>query len=311
MRNRNASVVCFANCLRHVGAVFVAGLLVGCASRPIALKPLRDHDARSLSVLFSAGKTFVQRYSHDSHIKTFENGDLVREKDGAVDFVVRSVYSEIKPGAPHVAAQVTSLEQDGSMDLRELAFPQLNETMEFIFTAQGGILKAGSYDSNSLFFVPPISLPESPVKVGDTWTLRHSWLSPKAGIPLTMDVVTILKNFFKCGDSECAELEISGRVSIPGLKKQKVKFESRLRGTMLFSLAHGQTLWFAISSDESFRTGTNGADVESCLASVTIEPNILNWNLQQKLNCKRGMQEPLPAALYAEASKADETKDRK
>ena len=96
-----------------------------------------------------------------------------------------------------------------------------------------------------------MALPGKPVSVGDTWSMVHRWTSLKNGIPLEVDIVSILKNVYDCGEKvRCADIEISGDVRIPMPVSQGVSLESRVMGRLLFGVESGTVIWADIRNQE-------------------------------------------------------------
>jgi hypothetical protein len=140
----------------------------------------------------------------------------------------------------------------------------------------------------TIYFVPPISLPENEVEVGDSWALSAEWLSLKSGIPLRMEVVSILKSVRDCGASgPCAEIEVSGDVAIVGLSANPIasrdltktkledlhmRFQSNISGRLLFSIQQGLVLYSVMRSNESLSGVAESVQVASCMLSYIDEP---------------------------------------
>uniref|UniRef100_A0A183CTR2 Big_5 domain-containing protein n=1 Tax=Globodera pallida TaxID=36090 RepID=A0A183CTR2_GLOPA len=151
------------------------------------------------------------------------------------------------------------------------------EKLEVTANSRGQILKSGEYPTNSIFYVPPISLPEGPVNVGDTWTMQASWLSLEEMVPFQIDMVSILKNVWTCGDDRCAEVEVSAQVDVQGPVNQNMAFRSVWQGKMYFALNAGTVVWSRVDSEESLTTA-NGLSKPACEAlppskdTVTLAP---------------------------------------
>ncbi|MCB0392176.1 MAG: hypothetical protein KDD58_12870 [Bdellovibrionales bacterium] len=224
-------------------------------------------------------------YSH-SKIKTFEQNQLVREKDEIVEFKVKS--ESVKPDNNNnfIRTIVTTLEKDGLVDLHDLAFPEVKERIEFVFRQNADVLYAGSYPQSSVFYVPPLSLPDEKVEIGDTWEMQKSWVSMKNNIPLKLNLVTILKNIYECGKNEkCADLEVSGDIGIITTMNESTKFNSQISGRIIFLIDKGTILWSVVNSDESFTIGPTRLEVKSCLNSILREPIEDVWAKSIEAEC--------------------------
>jgi hypothetical protein len=158
------------------------------------------------------------------------------------------------------------------MSLHDFAMPELGEKLEVIADSHGRILKAGDYPTNSIFYVAPISLPEGPVSVGDTWALQSDWLSLEEMVPYHLDMASILRQVYSCGAHRCAEIEISGEVTLEGPIAQSLAFKSLWKGFILFDIDAGAVAWSRVDSEEQFASGNVRRSVSSCLEATLFEP---------------------------------------
>lgn len=289
MRRILFSVVGLGNCIL---------CLFGCATAP-SLKSAKVDYAQDLTMAMASGKIVMQEYHSESVVRNYDADQVVKDKIEVIDFTVKNDFKPSNGQSPEIVAEVTTTRKVGDGEMHDLAFPNLGETIPFVFSPQGNVKKAGAFDASSLFYVPPISLPDDPVKVGDTWTMNHKWLSSKAQLPMEISVVTILKDFLQCEGALCAELEVSGHVTIMGLKQGEVKFNSEIRGTILFGMDIGQPVWLDLASEESFSSKDRRVQISSCLVSVTTDPLRLKGIENKKLDCDPKQTEPLRAAHYA------------
>ena len=145
--------------------------------------PLKVTDQRTIHLKSEEGRVENIKYFSHSKIKSFEEQQLIREKDEIVEFLVESKSLASDQG--NIRNILTTLEKDGLVDLHDLAFPEVKERIEFVFKPNAEVLYAGSYPKSSVFYVPPLSLPSDAVKVGDTWEMQRSWISMKNNIPFT------------------------------------------------------------------------------------------------------------------------------
>jgi len=234
---------------------------VGCVSAPKGpqVLELKSPQGESLSA-----------YRSTSISKEYEGEQLTREKEESVDFIVESKPVE-KKGEHPVEVLVTTVTKAGTMDLHDYGFPENGETIEFHYTGNGEVLKAGSFRKQSLFFVPPLPLPDHPVEKGDTWSLEHTWTS-NSGIELQLEIIGIHKGYQNCGeDSPCAEIEVSGSVSPAFERVVGLDMESRISGTLLFSLPKGEVYSSKIESREILSFPNRKILSRSCMVSVPAE----------------------------------------
>ena len=219
-------------------------------------------------------------YYSSSVVETREDGQLTRRKDEDVEFVVESRFKEAPSGT--VLFESETIRKDGPVRLHDLAYPELGDKIEMALEKTRTIKKAGDYPSSSVFFVPPIALPKNPVRVGDTWTLTHAWASMSNGIPLLADLVFIFSSVHPCGEGRCADLEVSGEVSIAGNVVRNIEFSSQVRGHLLFSIEQGSVVASRIANREEMKAGETVMSVSSCMEGQMQEPQIRVKDLNLK-----------------------------
>lgn len=210
-------------------------------------------------------------YYSSSVVETHETSQLVRRKEEGVEFTVESRFKPAKDG--EIVFDEETIEKDGQVRLHDLAFPELNEVIEFTMKQRGEILKAGAYPSSSIFFVPTVPLPSEAVKVGDTWPFHHEWISMSSGVPLSVDLAVIFKSAYRCGDEKCALMEISGKVDLLGAIGPALIFSSDISGFMLFAIDSGTLLATRVANQETMMKDEVLMKVKSCMVGVLIEPD--------------------------------------
>jgi hypothetical protein len=216
-----------------------------------------------------AGEVTETRYYSNAHIQSFQDGQLLRDRFEGVDFVVASRVTEVLPTSHILKFDVQTTSKDGTVELHDLAFPELGEKIDYVIRGDGEVLRAGNFAPESLFYVPALPIPKAPVEIGDTWTMEHTWISSRDGIPLTLQVVGILKNIVKCEKSGvCADLEINGHVKLAAQPTNPgVRFNSRIWGRVLFSLQRGDVIWSDMRSAEDMGLKSDKMAVRSCMVS--------------------------------------------
>lgn len=236
-------------------------------SASTAEKPVKSDKGIDLVLKGHLGDESQTFYHSQSAVENFEDGQKVRDHQELMDFIVLTKVAEIKND--QFTIRTTTIDKDGTSALHDYAFPELHETIDFIYTKKAMVVSADPFPKESIFFLPPISLPDQPVQVGDTWTMNHAWISSSQGLPLSLDLVTIFKDLVSCGEfGKCADLEISGRIDIVNEKFQHaVSFDSHLWGRMLFSLDRGDVVWSEVRSHEVFKAQSTEVRVMSCMVS--------------------------------------------
>lgn len=269
-------------------SVLAIGILSACASHPVAntngetSKAKVDPNAIDLELRGKIGEESRTVYHSESSVEDFEDSQKVRDHQETMDFTVLTKVAEANEKQLKISTK--TIEKDGTSGLHDFAFPELDETVDFIYTKKAQVLSADPFPKESIFFLPPISLPNGPAKVGDTWTMNHAWVSSNQGLPLNLDLVTIFKDLVSCGKfGQCADLEVSGRIDVISDKFQRsVSFDSRLWGRILFSIDKGDVVWSEVRSRESFKAGNTEMRVMSCMVSRMVAPD----EKPEKQNCK-------------------------
>lgn len=262
----------------------------GCATGGIK----GDGPAYTLEMKGRVGETQLTRYYSAAHIKNFESGQITKDRQEVVDFTVRTKTTQVDPGSKSFVVRSRTIRKDGNSSLHELAFPELNEEIEFVISKQARILSAGDYPPDSLFFVPFMPMPKGPVQVGETWTLQHSWNSSPSGIPLSLDLIAIFKGVRPCMKAQtCADLEISGKVLVDAATKENVKFDGNVWGRILFSIENGDVIWSETRSSEDMVLGAESMKVLSCLRSEIVDRD-LKPAKNDGFQCEPSL-EPVPA----------------
>ena len=243
-------------------------LQLACATRDggLRLRPLPKDEQRqefSLRAVPAEGRREQTQFYSATLTKTFEDGQIVHAKEEIVEFTVQVDGEGVDKATGGIKQVVRVIEKNGFVDLHELAFPEVGEDLPMAFTANGRVLQAGAYPRDSIFYVPPVSLPDRPVKIGDTWTMSEQWASSANGMPMRIELLTILKAVYICSQEQrCADLEISGTVTLPA-RVAGLTFASEIRGRMLFGMAKGTVIWGLIRNAEKLSTEADEIQVRS------------------------------------------------
>lgn len=233
-----------------------------------------------LRLKVAKGRAEQVAYTHRSTSKSYEDGQLRHSKEDSLDFISQAETVKIEPldsnGVQKFTQELSVVKKDGNADLHDFAMPDLGEKLEVTADSTGHIFKSGDYPPNSIFYVAPMSLPDHPVVVGDTWTMQASWLSLEEMVPYQLDMVSILKGFWTCGTpaapDRCAEIEISGDVGFQGPLSKTLQFKSSWHGRIYFAMNAGTVVWSRVDSDERLIADRVRRDVDSCLEAVLVLP---------------------------------------
>jgi hypothetical protein len=237
-----------------------------------ALEPLKVEAPVELRLKADANRVEKVTYFHRSRSRSFEDNQVRTQKDETLEFISQAATAKVEADKDQFTQVLTTSGKQGTANLNDFAMPEVGEKLEVTANSRGKILKSGEYPDNSIFFVSPISLPEAAVSVGDTWTMQSNWLSLGELVPYRLDMLSILKGFWKCGAHRCAEIEISGEVGLQGPIAQSMAFKSLWRGRIYFDVDAGTVVWSRVDSDETFSSGNVRRDVNSCLEAVLTEP---------------------------------------
>lgn len=240
-----------------------------------SFKELKPEEPVLLRLKADPARVEKVAYAHRLRSTSYEDVEIRHQKEEALDFLSQAETLKTDAESGTFTQVISVLKKDGVANLRDFAMPELGEKLNITADARGRILRAGDYPEGSIFYVPPISLPEGPVKVGDTWAMQAEWLSLGEMVPYRLDMVSILKNVWQCGASRCAEIEVSGEVSLQGALAQMMAFKSMWKGFILFNIDAGTVVWSRVDSEEQFMSGNVRRSVTSCLEASLVEPEAL------------------------------------
>lgn len=270
----------FASC-----SVLIQGCATGRSSQSLSASLKRINDPGSVTIQLKGqkgDKAATRFYSH-SQTKSFHQAQIVKKKDEIVEFTLVETIKHNNTSSDRITVLSTSKDKDGVVSLHDLAFPEKDEVIEYIYTSKGKVLKAGDYPKWSIFYVPPLPLPDGPVQVGDTWEMTEEWRSMNNGIPLQVSLVGILKNVYQCGEDRCADIELSGDVAIANAPAVEIDFISEMHGRLLFNLDKGMNVWSLIQGQEDLRVNEDQTIVVSCLASNLLEPETAQFSMDRSM----------------------------
>lgn len=231
-------------------------------------------------------RTEVVRYCARSRTRVYSEAALRSERDEATEFTVetRSTKSDLK--ADRLSQTVRTIKKDGAMDLREFAMPEIGEKIDFVFSSQGRVLRAGSFPESSIYFVPTVSLPLAPVARGDTWTMESSWAPIGEKAIFYVEMVSIFKEAWACGTRRCAEIEIAADIRAVAGGAPLAGYANRWRGRMLFDIDSGTVVWSRLESEDVYEREGGRHVVDSSLDGALVAPAPLVLNgLPEKASC--------------------------
>ena len=236
------------------------------------------------------GQVEKTKFNSASVTEVFENGSLTNIREESVDFTAKAEIMKLVNTNEFIERLSTS-QKDGQIDLHDFAMPEIGEELWVTYDSQAKILKAGNFPANSLYFVPPVSLPAEKQGVGATWTMEARWVTEQ-GVPLSLKLLSILKGFIVCGEKEvCADIELSGEVTLDAHEANSaslsdVNFESLWQGRLFFALERGSILWSLVESHEAWDADKVHREVRSCLESTLVEATTFKLWQDEKHKCQ-------------------------
>lgn len=280
-----------------------SSLMISCSSIQKLYTPKAEKLSKSkvtkAKIKFGMSDKEVQvfRFKSSSIKKTYQDQQILNAKEEEVDFTVQNTATAVNPKKGVYSFQVKTLSKDGFVNLRDLAFPEMGEKIDYQVNSRAQVLGAGRFPKDSVYYIPSVVLPKSEVSVGDTWDYSSSYVLLESGIPLKLELTSILKSFVNCGLKLCADIEISGSVSI-ATKMKSVNYASEMAGRMLVAVEDGRILWQRIRSGEKMETEGGGEIlIYSCIESKQKSPSAFASLRNKALDCKPSETK----SLYVEA----------
>lgn len=257
--------------------IFIGLISLFFLSSCVSGQKLKVFKAEQVNLKFSPEKGSVetQKYTYNTELKYYDDVQLVREKQHGVEFVTEAKVIDVSPDSAKIKTTLSTISKVGTMGLQSMGFPELNQVLSYEFDNKYQVLSVSKQRQGSVFYVPPLPLPKSAVNVGETWQTQYHWIGDNQ-IPLSLDVVGILKQVYNCpnGVGACSEIEVSGRVYIPKEVTTNLKINSNLRGKYLVENSTGSILWSHVRSEETFVADGSRINSVSCIATVRSKPKV-------------------------------------
>lgn len=268
------------------------------AGPPIKIEPI-EMGATRIRLVADTDFNEVSRYVSKTVAKETEQGQKPKTTSEEVEFAVESKIVSVDIEKERMKLSMKTTSKNGSGDLHDFAMPELGEEIIFDLDETSRVYQAGNYPAASIFFVPPLSLPDYPVRKGDTWVMDAEWINSSNKAPFHMQITSVLKEFLRCGNYRCADIEISGSAKIMGVDESKFRFGSSIRGRYIFVIETGSVLWSVVRSDQNLMTSKVHAEVKNCFFSRLESPQKMLWDGVRSTSCKadRDLPEDLAKAL--------------
>ena len=234
---------------------------------------IKNSSKDKVSFQFSMEEDAEDRIKYRSYTlkKTYINSQISNEKTEIVEFLLRSKAKAVNPKNKIYQYELSTLQKDGFVDLKSLAFPELGEKILYTVDGRGKVLSAGVHPNDSEYSIPFFFAPEGEVAIGETWVNEEEYNLSESGVPLRLELTSILKKVLECGLKTCAEIELSGRVLMNG-DYGDTQYESEFVGRMLVSTSDSRVLWQEIRTGESLGSKNPELIVYSCIESKIVSP---------------------------------------
>ncbi len=242
--------------------LFVSGLgLISCS-----LSQKETNGPISLSLEGIPGHKDNYAIHSQTLVENVSTDKLLHQKIEIVEFDVATEISKIDKKNSTVAIDTKTTKKEGSLSLHDMAYPELDETIHFVFDSRGRVIQAGKHNPGTIFFVSPLPLPDKIVKVGDTWTYKTEWVTLESQMPMKLELVMVLKKAIKCfGNEYCAEIEWSGKVFPDQIK---MPIESKISGYSLYRPKTGSQIWTWSRNEETLELQGVKMKVSTCIQSI-------------------------------------------
>lgn len=264
----------------------MSGLISCSTSQKETLEPI------SLNLEGVPGHKDIYTVYSQTLVENVSPDKLLHQKIETVKFDVATEIEKVDNKNSTIAVETTTTKKDGSLSLTDMAYPELDEAIDFIFDKRGRVLHAGKYSPDTIFFVSPLPLPDRPVKVGDTWAYETEWITQDSRIPMKIQLVMVLKKALKCYNKEyCAEVEWSGRVFSEELKLPII---SQITGYTLYRPKTGSQIWTWSRNEEEMEMQGVKMKVSTCLQSILkSEKSKINPYANREPTCDSSLNRPM------------------
>ncbi len=275
---------------RLINFSFLVLLFAGCASS-LPLKKVSNKEATKIEVTGLQGNYNKELFYTKSRVNIFERQandkkaieeKLIEDKLEEATFSLNRTTLDVDTDQRlQYKTWVTDLK--GKVDLTAMGFPPKDGMLLSVVNKNGEVVAVKNMPTETVFYLPRIPLPKTPIKAGDTWTYSKQWRSLKTGWPFMLDLDVEFKDWYNCGGSSCLHVTYKGKVSIPENNPVKdSKLESELEGEFIYAPTGDQFLWTGSKNAEVFNNQNKRIKIESCVTSYQVQPNKITNALEKK-----------------------------
>ena len=273
----------------YVFQIFLALLLISCTT--VDKNRLVSLDNRQISMIYDVPRKRVELvdYNYKSHTKVYDGNVLRKEEMDNSDFKIRY---DLKKDKETITYLMKTIEKRGDINLENMAFPELDNSIKLIINKKAEVLDAKKLDNadyvyakDDLIYMPILALPTKKVRVGDVWELSYTWKDGR-GISYTTQLRSKLASIYECElDEICSEIDLKGTITIPDGDLLGINLLSNVEGKMLLNTRLGSVLWSYFVTEDKLLSRLNIIESKSCLESVLSDPVVRIWKWGYKPDC--------------------------
>lgn len=176
-------------------------------------------------------KSEISEIHIDTKTSFYENDELSHKSTRKLRLKVSSEM-ELSESEDTFWIKNTTIEKKGNEELHAFGLPELNETIRLKLDSRGRVREVEGYPKSSIFYLPPVLLPKTRVKIGDSWGDTFQWKGE--GQPLDLETTI--------------ECRLAGIEKWKGQKAFKIEMlaQSKFKETeeiFLKSTSEGYFLW--------------------------------------------------------------------
>lgn len=137
----------------------------------------------------------------------------------------------------------TTLQKEGDDQLNDLGFPELGEKLVMKLNSSGEVLAVKDKAKGTIFYLPPVLLPKTSVRVGEHWTRTYFWKSPGNPMRMKTEVHCTLKGQEIFWEREVLRVELETLSQVAEAHVQNIRFESRSQGYFLWDVKKARVIY--------------------------------------------------------------------
>lgn len=224
-------------------------LFLGCQSTKTgSTSDKTAFDMSAQSVKGSESKSF---YETKSNVVVSEKGKITKKYTSQVGFEIQRTTINVSEKGD-IQFRIVTQNKVGDIDLKDMAYPEPGEELYEMIDKFGTPLVVKDIPIGTIFYIPRVTLPKSPVRPGDSWSYQGRWISLDTGLPFELSIDSKLKSWQDCDGLMCAVITFTGEVRLPADFPLKSTLNSKIKGTFHYSPVSYEILWGESFSNEEF-----------------------------------------------------------